>query len=460
MRDVICRTVLLTTIFTIPLQQLLYLSVAGITVKTYQVLLAVLGVLSFFQVRESQALSEWQKIGLAFFLVSVSAELAGYIELRNFGSLPELKYIGSVETHRFTLNLYLLLNMLFAWQVVRFITEVPEGLRTILTTAALGSLLPSLYALYQLFSFVFGFEIEALEFGRIIDRPEAPRGIFFDSGTVRFASTYFEPGPFGGYLSIIIPLTVLAIKQWQSDAKEHLAIKWVLKAILLLNIVALLLSFSTSALVGMMLFALIVTGLTYPLGKVLKGVATALLAVAAMVTLLGQWEFVLNTVDVAFLRKLFAEETDVYAISRIARIHQAEVGLKIFLDHPIVGIGPFVPFFFEVYEPSTDGMPQAVSIVYVNVLTQTGLVGGALFFYAIGKLMIKLVRAVRLSNRIVKANSAVLLGLFAAVLTLFFTLGSLVAVHLWLAVGVIVGWLMLHDIASSATSEETLTDAE
>lgn len=436
--------VLLTVVFTIPLQQLLYVSIAGISLKTYQLLLLLLGALSLLDMRENQSMSEWQKLGLAFFLISVCAEIAGYIELLNFGDLPELKYIGSLDSSRFTINLYLLLNMLFAWQVVRFITEVQNGLRTVLTVAALGSVFPALYALYQLFSFLFSFEIQALQFNRIIERPDAPRGIFFESGIVRFASTYFEPGPYGGYLSIILPLTVMAIMQWQSSEKRSSLPQW-LKLIFLLNIVALLLSFSTSALVGMILFALLVPILIYPLRQVIKTTLLTLLAILLVITFAGQCEFVLSAIDNAFLQKIFAEETDISAVSRVARFHQAKVGLRIFLDHPLIGIGPFIPYFFEIYAPSVDATPQAVSIIYINVLVQTGLVGASVFFYALAKLLKALLtHTVSAPDETSKAHGIILLGLFVVILTLFFTLGSLVAVHFWLAIGVMIGWLNLQ----------------
>lgn len=436
--------VLLTVVFTIPLQQLLYVSIAGISLKTYQLLLLLLGALSLLDMRENQSMSEWQKLGLAFFLISVCAEIAGYIELLNFGDLPELKYIGSLDSSRFTINLYLLLNMLFAWQVVRFITEVQNGLRTVLTVAALGSVFPALYALYQLFSFLFSFKIQALQFNRIIERPDAPRGIFFESGIVRFASTYFEPGPYGGYLSIILPLTVMAIMQWQSSEKRSSLPQW-LKLIFLLNIVALLLSFSTSALVGMILFALLVPILIYPLRQVIKTTLLTLLAILLVITFAGQCEFVLSAIDNAFLQKIFAEETDISAVSRVARFHQAKVGLRIFLDHPLIGIGPFIPYFFEIYAPSVDATPQAVSIIYINVLVQTGLVGASVFFYALAKLLKALLtHTVSAPDETSKAHGIILLGLFVVILTLFFTLGSLVAVHFWLAIGVMIGWLNLQ----------------
>ncbi|PIO48069.1 MAG: hypothetical protein CMR00_06955 [[Chlorobium] sp. 445] len=315
--------VLLTVVFTIPLQQLLYVSIAGISLKTYQLLLLLLGALSLLDMRENQSMSEWQKLGLAFFLISVCAEIAGYIELLNFGDLPELKYIGSLDSSRFTINLYLLLNMLFAWQVVRFITEVQNGLRTVLTVAALGSVFPALYALYQLFSFLFSFEIQALQFNRIIERPDAPRGIFFESGIVRFASTYFEPGPYGGYLSIILPLTVMAIMQWQSSEKRSSLPQW-LKLIFLLNIVALLLSFSTSALVGMILFALLVPILIYPLRQVIKTTLLTLLAILLVITFAGQCEFVLSAIDNAFLQKFLLKRR----ISLLCRALQDSIKLK------------------------------------------------------------------------------------------------------------------------------------
>ncbi|MFN3387139.1 MAG: O-antigen ligase family protein [Candidatus Thermochlorobacter sp.] len=436
--------VLLTVVFTIPLQQLLYVSIAGISVKTYQLLLLLLGALSLLHVRENQSMSDWQKLGLAFFLISVCAEIAGYIELLNFGDLPELKYIGSLDTLRFTINLYLLLNMLFAWQVICFVTEVQNGLRTVLTVAALGSVFPALYALYQLFSFLFGFEIQALEFSRIIERPDAPRGIFFESGIVRFASTYFEPGPYGGYLSIILPLTMMALMQWQADKHNSTVPKW-LKLILLLNVVALLLSFSTSALVGMTLFALMVPPLIYSLSRVLKTIIIALTTILLIIALTGQWEFVLNAIDTAFLQKIFAEEKAISAVSRTARLYQAEVGLRIFLDHPLIGIGPFVPYFFEIYAPSVDATPQAISIIYINVLVQTGLVGASVFFYALSKLLKALLtHTVSAPDEMRKAHGIILLGLFVVILTLFFTLGSLVAVHFWLAIGVMIGWLNLQ----------------
>ncbi len=441
--------VLLTVVFTIPLQQLLYVSIAGISLKTYQLLLLLLGALSLLDMRKNQSMSDWQKLGLAFFLISVCAEIAGYIELLNFGDLPELKYIGSLDSSRFTVNLYLLLNMLFAWQVVRFITEVQNGLRTVLTVAALGSVFPALYALYQLFSFLFGFEIQALEFNRIIERPDAPRGIFFESGIVRFASTYFEPGPYGGYLSIILPLTMMALMQWQADEKNSAVPIW-LKLILLLNVVALLLSFSTSALAGMTLFALLVSILIYPLRiyplrQVIKTTLLTLLTILLVITFAGQWEFVLSAIDSAFLQKIFAEETDISAVSRVARFHQAEVGLRIFLNHPLIGIGPFIPYFFEIYAPSVDATPQAVSIIYINVLVQTGLVGASVFFYALAKLLKALLtHTVSAPDETSKAHGIILLGLFVVILTLFFTLGSLVAVHFWLAIGVMIGWLNLQ----------------
>ncbi len=435
------KQLLFAVAFTVPLHQLLFIPVGGIVIKVYQVLLILLAVTSMALTRKGEPLWAWQKIGLAFFGVSVAAEVAGYIELLNFGELPELKDLGKPESYRGFLTFYLFLNMTFAFQVARLIREESDGMTQITTAAALGSVFPALYALYQLISVLFGFEIDFLEFKGVFE-VEGRRGISNEGVSVRFSSTYFEPGPYGGYLSIVIPLTVCAIWAYQSTLPLNVRRLSLLKGVLVLDVIALFLSFSTSALIGMSLFTALVLGLNYPLSKIIKWISITVVAIAAVVTAVGLWEFLFSVFDSFLFRKLFADSSDVLSESRLARVYQTEIGLKIFLDHPIIGIGPYVPFFFEIYSPGPRAVTQAVSIVYANILTQTGIVGFSLFAAALVKIVIglkdRLVSPVSTASR---KQGVVLLGLFVSILTLFFTLGSLVAVHLWLAIGVIIGYL-------------------
>jgi hypothetical protein len=433
---------LFAVIFTIPLQQLLYISLGGITLKTYQVLLILLALVSLMQVRKGEPLWQWQKIGLLFFLTSVCGEAAGYIELLNFGNLPEVKGVG-ISSVAIVLNFYLLLNMIFAFQIARYIKEQQNNLTDILTVAALSSIIPALYAIYQLTSFIFNFEISFLEFDRIIDRPDAPRGIFIDRSSIRVSSTYFEPGPYGGYLSIIIPLLV-GLLVWRHQTKSITVWQRAgFTGLLLLNIVALFLSFSTSAIIGMIFFTVLVLYYTQPFSKILKIMASVAAVVVCVVTLFELWEFVLTVADSLLFKKLFADESDELSISRLDRIYQAEIALKMFLSHPIIGIGPYIPFFFEMYVPNSNTVnPQAVSIIYANVPVQTGIVGFIIFVYCLYKLFLGLKYGISAAgNTPMKDYGAVLMGLFVSILILFFTLGSIVAAHLWLALGVMIGFI-------------------
>jgi hypothetical protein len=433
------RFTLQAIILTIPLNQWLYFSIGSLTVKLYHVLLVGLVGLGFFQLREGKSLQIWQKFGLLFMLCSIISEITGCAAISAVPYLPPLPADATAAANgAIVLNVFLFADMWLAYTIVVYVQDSEAQLKNVLHWATLSAIIPTIYGLYQAASFFGGFEIPFLEFTRLLQRDDAPRGIFLDNGLIRIASTYFEPSPYGSYLGIIIPLIAAHLVLLQNpEEKNRRRLSLFVLGLAVLN---LLLCFSTVGILAMLVFGMVWLWLCYSLAEVIKRAVIMGSLVLIVVLVTGFGELLWNSIDLFIIQKLTADESNFNSYSRLDRLRQAEIGWQIFQAHPAFGVGPYLPFFFElenaqyVFKAGT-----AISLVYLQILAQFGAAGSSVFIAFCGWLVSSLLKA-RQSDTQTRNFGNVLLALVACIGILMFALGSLLPLQLWLALGILIAY--------------------
>ena len=226
----------------------------------------------------------------------------------------------------------------------------------------------------------------------------------------RMCSVAIEPSIFSGFLFAVLPLLVYAlIKRIKITPLDFLA--------LTLGILCSLLTFSTTALVGLMLLTFLGFLLaihTSPWGKkegTTMGLLTAggmvLIAYAIFTSPLG------HALEIVTLKKLTT-------ISGMARLKGAKLGLQLAYSHPLLGVGW--------------GSNRTFDLV-TNLLSNVGLLGTASFFT-----FVYLVVGPCLKE---STNPSILRGIALTILIDLFLLAlsipDIIQLHLWLLMGICCG---------------------
>lgn len=130
---------------------------------------------------------------------------------------------------------------------------------------------------------------------------------------------------------------------------------------------------------------------------------------------------------------------------------------RMFLDHPILGIGPFMSTsMYSAYSPDDQAYPLreglAVHSEYLSLLSERGLVGASLFLLFLFVLMIR-AKLYYNSNK----NSALgrlMLGLWSTIMNfIFFAVGAaaIYSIQFWINVGLIIA---VYNLARQKTIED------
>jgi putative inorganic carbon (hco3(-)) transporter len=124
------------------------------------------------------------------------------------------------------------------------------------------------------------------------------------------------------------------------------------------------------------------------------------------------------------------------------RLDVWQVGLRMVADHPItgVGIGCFSPAHAERYSPDLQSNTRVAHSLYVEVLSELGVLGALAFFtfvFEVFRLNLRARRALRVDGRDWQGEWLVLQGLAAGVFLLLFTgiFGTNFARHTWYVYG-------------------------
>ncbi len=260
-------------------------------------------------------------------------------------------------------------------------------------------------------------------------RPQYTKEIL---GFPRVQSTALEPLYFANYL--LIPLSV-AIALFLSKASR-------VRPILLLSIIALggLNLVLTVSRGGYIAFAVVIALLVVRYWReVLKPrVIISTLAVSVMIAFTAFRFFGAGEQLTSFTQHV----GNIFGgASYVERVETFDIAHRIWLEHPLIGIGPggFGPYasFHPLITPN-DGY-KIVNNVYIELLAETGIIGLATYILLVVIILLRSIKALRKGKD--PLVQAILFGLFSAfigVLVQYNTFSVLYILHIWTLIGLIV----------------------
>jgi len=122
------------------------------------------------------------------------------------------------------------------------------------------------------------------------------------------------------------------------------------------------------------------------------------------------------------------------------RAHSREQALQLFKLHPLLGVGPgnFGPYVQHNQKPATGW--SIVNNESLELLAETGLVGFGLFGAFVGRLLLGAYLAARQTRELlVRAWLIGLMGFLVAIAVQYQTFSTLYIMHIWLAIGLLLG---------------------
>ncbi len=251
-----------------------------------------------------------------------------------------------------------------------FIKEMND-LSKVMRFYATGILVACSYGIYEYFIRVTGL-------GQNFLLPGHSNNIIYGYGTFRISGPFGEPGYYAGFLVISLILSLM-IK------KNKIVSSRFINLLIVLELINLILTLST---IGWLSFLVAIIYLF--LKK--KNVKSYLLIFGIlMVSIL-----IVITNDVAYqvINKPFAGHQENGFESQAERSNAAVAAIKIFIDHPILGIGNgMFGLLYESYKPSQiiirPGQP-IVNNVYLDIISAYGLIGSIPFLLIFSILVKKL----------------------------------------------------------------------
>lgn len=367
----------------------------GFPLKIYEVLIClVILLLPLGRITVPQAI--WREIRLLAAFVILSAILLALI----MGFTPAMS-LGRNVVYRFgplgdglTALAYLVLNVISFFLFTLLAYHHPT---TFLNGWFTGTVLSALYAWYLMVQGVTGANLPLLP-GTL------PQYAVFAGKVFLRGGTFPEGNHYGLYLILSLALAVHARRR-------------LLSYFLLITVLT---TFSTIAFAGLLLFAVLANFAFFPKiplqGKVLLLVCLAMLVGAAAVVFmqLGYW-------DSIFTEK-FSPQGASYSLPD--RLDVAIVGLQMFLDNPITGVGigqysyhyyTYSDWFINTFGSSIDSavmLPARIpNNVYVEVLSEQGLFAFLLFVLFLSSLI---ARTRHRSMRILRYGLFIMLIVFLA----------------------------------------------
>ncbi len=285
-------------------------------------------------------------------------------------------YLGDVDLNSrnapdfrsISLIVWLGLSWLVVVALYNVVGSRPDLYRRCVCTHILGSGIACVIGLvmYGLALF-FGFQFHESSMGRSL--------IFLNGDYLRLAGVAYEPLFMGFYLTTVIPVTVVVRQLRPGWIPRRLV-----TLVLALQCLALLLTFSAGGWAAMVISMLILAPLLlrHMTAQERKRLGVSLAALAVLVGV--------GCVVVPKVRSTISSP-----LSKIAgggdpvRKNEWAVGYAVISDHPFLGIGPgLARFYFGRYDFQRSTplfFDQEINSVYINVVAESGVVGGLAFVW-------------------------------------------------------------------------------
>lgn len=405
-------------IFFLPFERIGSVDIAGSTIRISQIIAIVTIIVWIVRGLALKKFKFRQNPSLFLILTFIAINVVGLTNTENFQR--SLLVLGFTI---FTIAISLAIP-----NIVRQRNQVNIVIQVLLFSA----LLVSAFGIYQFLGDLIGLPTSLTGL-----REQYTKNIL---GFPRVQSTALEPLYFANYL--LIPLGV-AISLFLSKASK-------IKTPILLTVIAL---------GGLNLVLTVSRGgyiaFTVMLGLLciiyLKQVIRPRVIISALV--------ILTLVSVVAVRFLNAEEQfDTFTehvgnifggASYVERVDTFNIAHRIWLEHPLVGIGPggFGPYasYHPLITPS-DGF-RIVNNEYIELLAETGIFGLMAYILMILIILIRSVKAWRVAkNDNLKAILVGLVTAYVAILVQYNTFSILYIVHIWALIGLIIAVqnLLIH----------------
>jgi O-antigen ligase len=357
-------------------------------------------------------------------LIVLALIIANILSLTN-----ALNMTRDIEIFLFTLITYIIYYAIpLNFFDTKYIKYIPNILLTI-------TILLSLFGLYQYF-------------GNILNLPGSVLGLRAPYvkdvlGYPRIQATEVEPLYYGTYLIFTVTLSIglLIFNKGKNILKENeILLAW---GALILGGINLILTYARGAWIGEM-FALLILFIIFLIEYKIKRNIIYMGVIAIVIVSIGTFGLYRIHKLPNFANKIIARATNLQSPDRTFLDNNA---LQAFANNPIVGIGtggfgPYMAINPFITPPQNFGQIEGygwaiVNNEYLEILTETGIVGFALFaffFYTIFKNFIKAYRKKSTKNTFEKI---ILISTFAGlcgILLQYLTFSTLYILQIWMVI--------------------------
>jgi putative inorganic carbon (hco3(-)) transporter len=322
-----------------------------------------------------------------------------------------------------------IINFVFEGLILYFliinVLRDAEIFRKVIWVLLIGAALLSSMSIYQQLTRHYGQQFGGLA-QRNIDRWEDGVG---DKKPERVQVSERAAGPIGGpnrYAQILLFMLPLAFFRIWDERKLKIF------ALLVFSLIfsGILLTYSRGAFLTLVLLILIMVVLRYirPAQLIFLSVVFFLIIFAISPDYFNRME------SIQGIKGLFSEQVDVQpdAVTR-GRLTEMLAAFYVFLDHPVVGVGPghFTPYYSLDYMTGPHALRQISSqrrahTLYFEVMAETGIIGFSIFMSVVALILVRLwrIRLYWISKNSEYAN--IITALFLGVISY---LGTAVFLH-------------------------------
>lgn len=350
-----------------------------------------------------------------------------FIPLILFLVINILGLLNAVNLNRSSSVLLItLFTMTITLITVNLVTD-RKKLNRIIIVLLISATLVSFFGLYQFVGDMVGLSPEITGL-----RPLYTKEVL---GFTRIQSTALEPLYFANYL--IIPLSIIYAvflsRIWRVQ-------KWLLASLILLLGVNLFLTISRGGYLGIIASGLIITLIYFRRFFTWKKIILLIITLILLYTIGVQflqigggslnWETFTEHVGGVFKGSSYEERMLTFSAAGQA-----------FQQYPLVGIGPggFGPHTATFANVQPKGGWQIVNNEFLELLTETGLLGLGFFIWFLLIIFFRSIKALKMAkDPLFKAVLVGLLGAFLGVLVQYQTFSVLYIMHIWFLFGLII----------------------
>ncbi|WP_185970881.1 O-antigen ligase family protein [Alkalicoccobacillus porphyridii] len=265
-------------------------------------------------------------------------------------SLPAWALGENLYTIALSTNVRSFIPLFVLYIMFKFMNSVDKYKTTIKYTV-IGSFLSCIYGVYE-------FIIKQLDLGFGYLLPGHANEILYFEGFNRLSGTFGEPGYFAGFIVISLILTL------HSRSLKIFRQPFII-CLLLVQIFCLVMTFSTVGMLSLILVLFILSLFRFKEQTIIILVPLAI--------------FLFLVLQIEIINDVVSKPLNSESASSVDRSATAVAGFNMFLDYPILGIGPGnFGLLFNEYMP-TWGIPNVneaiANNVYVDLLSSYGVLG-------------------------------------------------------------------------------------